>query len=155
VRRGLNPEALRRTLLHEMCNVAAPGDHGTFFREELRKLARRGEKWAKEEIQLYRLYPTASFHEFELKYGIEDLNFLRVDLEDLAMRASRPRFSEVLRFLAEQLEMMGMNSRDLSMRAPWLKTEWRRVRRKYDRQRRRAKGLTHLDRGCEKSSPAL
>ena len=126
LRRGLDPAALRRALLHEMCHVGTPGDHGTPFLKRLRILARRGEEWAKEEVRLYRQFPLASFPSTEDRY------FLRGDLEDRALIDPRPPFDEVVRRLAEHLEI---SSGDLRIRAPWLKAEWRRARREHDQKK--------------------
>lgn len=47
-----DPPDLRPTLLHEMCHIGALG-HGRLFRAKLRRLARRGERWAQEERAYY------------------------------------------------------------------------------------------------------
>ena len=47
-----NPSDLRKTLLHEMCHIGTVG-HGRLFRAKLRRLARRGERWAQAERAYY------------------------------------------------------------------------------------------------------
>lgn len=55
VQSGLRPSVERQVLLHEMCHAAIPGHagHGAPFREQLRRLARKGELWALEEVKAY------------------------------------------------------------------------------------------------------
>jgi hypothetical protein len=47
-----NPPDVRQTLLHEMCHIGTLG-HGRLFRAKLRRLAQRGEPWAKAERTYY------------------------------------------------------------------------------------------------------
>jgi hypothetical protein len=49
--RGMPAERTRRTLLHEMCHVAAGYGHGEKFVRQLRRLARAGEAWAATEAR--------------------------------------------------------------------------------------------------------
>ena len=58
LRAGLEPEAERRALLHEMCHAAAgwrdsADRHGSLFQEQLNHLASQGETWAIHEASVY------------------------------------------------------------------------------------------------------
>lgn len=52
----LTNEGKRRTLLHEMCHVAAPKSHNKKFVAQLQRLVRLGETWAASEVERYTLF---------------------------------------------------------------------------------------------------
>jgi SprT-like family len=55
IQSGLSATIERRVLIHEMCHARLPNDcgHGRLFLEQLRRLARRGERWALDEADRY------------------------------------------------------------------------------------------------------
>jgi SprT-like family protein len=55
IQSGLSTRAERRVLIHEMCHARLPAHHGhgSAFRNQLRRLARRGEAWAIQEANRY------------------------------------------------------------------------------------------------------
>jgi hypothetical protein len=55
IQSGLSPRSERRVLLHEMCHARLPSHHGHGrpFLAQLRRLGRRGERWALREADRY------------------------------------------------------------------------------------------------------
>ncbi len=128
-------EALRLTLLHEMCHIGTgPGyGHGPRFLRKLRRLIELGETALHEEdLERYdgtvverhiaaakvagTLLPEVPFRDM-LKSDIEDLAASNLDL--------RLRWPRVARALAQQYKMSVPQLRRV---APWAEREWRRQR---------------------------
>ena len=55
IQSGLSPQTERQVLMHEMCHARLPDyrGHGRPFREQLRHLARRGDRWALDDARCY------------------------------------------------------------------------------------------------------
>jgi hypothetical protein len=55
IQSGLSLQTERRVLIHEMCHARLPAyrGHGGPFLDQLRRLARRGERWALDEADWY------------------------------------------------------------------------------------------------------
>jgi hypothetical protein len=55
IQSGLSPQSERRVLLHEMCHarLSSHHGHGRPFLAQLRRLGRRGERWALREAERY------------------------------------------------------------------------------------------------------
>ncbi len=120
--RSLDPERMRRTLLHEMCHIGSLG-HGTRFQNKLLRLATQGEKWAREEAEQYRTHPG-------LGTALADL---RKTLDDVAFIQPRPRFPSLLRWLSRD---WGRRPKELLRIAPWLEDAWTKACNEADDERR-------------------
>ncbi len=116
--RSLDPETMRRTLLHEMCHIGSLG-HGTRFQNKLLQLATQGEKWARDEAEPYRSNPG-------LGTALRDL---RQTLDDVAGQGPRPSFPALVRRLSKD---WGRRPKDLLRMAPWLKAAWRKACKEAD-----------------------
>ena len=93
--RGLSPEMLRRTLLHEMCHVGIPrSGHGKRWEKRMLKLADLGESWAAEEVQKYR---TQGIDARNLWESTQDM------LLELAHRSHRPRLQSARKICANTM----------------------------------------------------
>jgi SprT-like family len=122
-------EALRRTLLHEMCHAADRdhSGHGASFQAQLAALAQRGEAWAEEEQRRYS-YP----------YAIK-VNFptLRTYLEDWLMSVAHPEEISWRVARTQVAHSHGISVRDLDRDFPRLRASWRQLQRQAVRERRR------------------
>ena len=119
LRRGLEPEGLRRWLLHEMCHIGVP-DHGLRFQTRLLRLADQGESWALEEVKGIREAPSWN----------HAMANLRGKLDDVAGQVPRPRFTQLLRWLADDF---GMPPGKLLQSAPWIRAAWKKAFFEHDR----------------------
>lgn len=113
LKKGLGQEDLRCTLLHEMCHIGTPG-HGKRFQAKLTRLSEMGETWAKEELRLYETGETWN----------QSIRGLRLNLEEWVLQSPRPRFSSIVRFIAND---WGMTSHELLQKVPWLRAAWQKV----------------------------
>lgn len=126
-----SPEALRLTLLHEMCHIGtgAGYDHGQRFLRKLRRLVRLGEAaLVEEDIEHYDGTVVKRAIEGARAAGhlgpeIPFRDALRSDIESLALdNELRVRWPRVARFLAEQYHMTVSQMRRA---APWAERVWR------------------------------
>lgn len=144
LRRDLAGEALRLTLLHEMCHIGPDVgyDHGPHFLRKLRRLVRLGEpKLLEEGIERYDGTAVARYiREQEAKTGkkIPEISWRDVVLSDVdaasfEARLFRRRWPTIRRMLANKYEMTEAR---LQRDAPWAEREWKRLSqatREYDR----------------------
>ncbi len=143
LRRDLEGEALRLTLLHEMCHIGPESgyDHGPRFLRKLRRLARLGEPKLLDDIERYdgtaiermiaqrtadgRLVPEIPFR-----------SAVSSDLDSLAMERPFLRWTTVRRVLAREYNISPARFQYL---APWAEREWRQVSGDYRSMRRAEK----------------
>ena len=128
-----SPEALRLTLLHEMCHIGTgPGsDHGPRFLRKLRRLVQLGEiKLVEEDIERYDGTTVKRFLEARRAAGEtvgEEIPFcavIRSALDSMALSVPTRRWVTIERFLAKQYEV---TPAQLQRACPWAKQEWRRL----------------------------
>lgn len=131
LRRGQNPEVLRKLLLHEMCHVSTSDDHGGGFFERLSGLASQGEFWATEEAETYRRMQLAIPIPNPRYRWQGEMTDLSVRLDSWARRSPRPTFSEVLRLEAKQF--FNCPPHELRRSVPWLKAGWKKACRETDK----------------------
>ena len=117
--RAGSEEAVRRTLLHEMCHIVErSGFHGPKFCEQLLRLAERGEEWARAEAAMLRdpderILVRAS----AITQWMEDwIN--SVDADTL------PPWKRARTVIAHEF---GMSSPDFAMRYPKMRAAWLRL----------------------------
>jgi hypothetical protein len=122
LRRGFTGDELRRTLLHEMCHIGAPG-HGQRFQAKLARLVDQGEVWAQEELDGYRQTPLT------WPQMIADL---KDGLDELAYQQPRPRFATLQRYAADRLSC---RPGEVLRKVPWLQAAWRNACLRVDRLR--------------------
>lgn len=127
-----SPEALRLTLLHEMCHIGTgPGsDHGPRFLRKLRRLVQLGEtKLVEEDIEHYDGTAVERFLEARRAAGetVGEEPFratISSALESMALSVPTRRWVTIERFLAKQYEV---TPAQLQRACPWAKQEWRRL----------------------------
>ncbi len=121
LQRGLDPEMLRRLLLHEMCHIGTPY-HGHRFQAKLYRLSAQGEAWAKDEAEKYRNAPSWN----------HEMANLRAKLDGVAFETGSkgPKFASLVAWLAHDL---GLRPRELLRRSPWVRTAWKNACRDADR----------------------
>jgi len=111
--RRVPQEELRQYLLHEMCHIGC-SDHGKRFTSKLQKLADQGEEWAVEEIRLYR----------EALTWNQEMANIKQNLEEIALKPSRPTFSQVNKHFAKGL---GLPPTAMREKVPWLRAAWEKA----------------------------
>jgi hypothetical protein len=122
LRRGLAGDELRRSLLHEMCHIGAPG-HGRRFLAKLARLVDQGEAWAQEELERYQ----HTQHTWtDLIAQVKDA------LEETAYEHPRPRFTVIRSGVAN---ILCCEPGQVLQKVPWLKAAWRNACVRVDRQR--------------------
>ncbi len=132
LRRDLDGELLRQTLLHEMCHIGPDSgyDHGPRFLRKLHRLARLGEPKLLEDIEQYD--GTAIRREIdrlkaEGKLGGSEIPW-RSDvwshLDAFALERPLLRWATVRRVLAAEYRM---TPAQFQRRAPWAEREWRQL----------------------------
>ena len=133
--KSLTDDALRQTLLHEMCHIGSgPGyDHGRLFLRKVRRLVRLGESKLIEDVERYD--GTAEQRDYEeLKrkgVQIHDVSFRQAvenDLDSLSMSQHHRRWPTILRWLADEYRMSPAVFRRV---APWAERVWRKKARLY------------------------
>ncbi len=107
-----------RSLLHEMCHVAAGSWHGKLFRREMNRLRRSNERWvaewAKVELEAYRNSPTWN----------QEMTSIRNNLLECAELSRRPSITKLERHFAGDL---GMSVREFRRQVPWLRQTWKKA----------------------------
>src|SRR5262245_16574978 len=122
--KDLRGPSLRQVLLHEMCHIEtlARGayDHGKSFRSRLRFLLRRGEDWARYEIEYYKL----AEREFYLQKQIKTKIFRKIvdRMDDMTTDYVNDGWLRIRRLLSYEF---GVNPGAFSARFPWARDYWR------------------------------
>jgi hypothetical protein len=114
---GIDSEAQRRTLLHEMCHIGCPS-HGARFQARLRTLAEKhGEGWAAVEAAQYGS-PAASVRITN--------RYVRGAITDLACESPTLSWPRARRILAADVLTRPL---DFEKRYPWARAAWLREAR--------------------------
>ncbi len=125
-----SPEALRLTLLHEMCHIGSGsndpgGAHGPLFLRKMRRLVRLGETKLVEGIEMYERANEEARAAGRRVYEVPLRDLVRDQIEMLANSDSwrRIRWPKIERALAR----MGCVTVPQFRRAcPWAEREWKR-----------------------------
>jgi hypothetical protein len=113
ISRTLPSSQLRRVLLHEMCHIGCPY-HGKKFLERLDRLFKMGEKWAEEEIKLYRDSETYNAAVSDMGYNLS-----------LAMMDEHvPTYREAVQHFSAEF---ALTPTEFKRRFPWFRSHYRKA----------------------------
>ncbi len=133
LRPTLQGEELRRTLIHEMCHIGTGPEHRKPWQARMLAVADKGEPWAREEVEKYLRSFTWNQEMAELRKQVYNTV---AECEELGR--PHPTFREMLSSVAT---MFGVSPSALYKSAPWLKAEYKKVRRKVVREHEQRKLL--------------
>jgi hypothetical protein len=109
IQRGLEPDEVMATLLHEMCHIITGSGHGKRFRAVISRLDAQG----------------APIDKTDLLPGIFPHLVLPMTIDDIAIEPAFSTWRHVRRYLGRDLHMSGAA---VERKYPWARKRWARQR---------------------------